>query len=148
MDEAHRPTPVRDALVTILGVWAALILAAFAGLRLQPGLAGATVSVGVFLILLFAWGHWTGPGRRTHLGVYLAAGLLYWVLCTTLFLLAPATLMDGPLSWLAVGTTIGYQYAGGPHAPLGYYIVPMVLNLFGPILIMGLLRRWLRLRGV
>ena len=143
MDEEKRPSALRDALLTILAVWAALILAGFAGVRLQPSIAGASVSLAVYLVLLFAWGLWAAPGRRTHLAVHLLAGLLYWLLCIALFLAMPTAMMMGSLQWISVGTTVGYLPEGNMHN-LGSYLVPMMLNQFGPIVLMGLLRGWMR----
>lgn len=144
MDERTWPSKLLDALATLLAVWLCLIIAGLTGARLQPGMLGAALSLAVCIGLLSAWGCWTGPGRRTPLFVYLIAGLFYPVLTTALILIVPTELALGPLSWIVAGMAVGFQSGGGPDAPAQIYIVPMVMNLFGPILAMGLLRHWVR----
>lgn len=134
---------LRDALLTIPAVWLILILAGMSGARLQPSLAGAALSVAVCVGLLLAWGHWAGPGRRTALPVYLLAGLLYPILSMALLLSVPTQATES-VQWLFAGMALGYQPGGGPDTPLEYSIIPMLLNLFGPILLMGLLRSLVR----
>lgn len=107
--------------------------------RLQPGMAGAILSAAVCVILLFAYAHWSGPGRRTAFPYYLLAGLLYPILATLLLLGIPTEMFDS-VQWLTAGMAIGFQPEGGPETPPGYYVLPMVANLFGPILVMGLIR--------
>ena len=143
MDEETLGSKVRDALFTVPVVWLILILAGMAGARLQPSLGGAALSVSVCVGLLLAWAHWTGPGRRTAFPVYLLAGLLYPILTMALLLSVPTQASES-VHWLFAGMTIGWQVEGGPDAPFEYYLVPLVLNLFGPILLVGLIRSWLR----
>jgi len=147
MDRESFGSKLRAALLTILAVWAALILAGLAGLRLQPSMAGALISLAVYLALLVAWGVYSRAGRRIGLAVYLLAMLLYWLASTALFILMPVSMMTGWLDWLGVGMTVGLQSSGGPDTPGMFYLVPMVANLFGPILIMAVLRHWARPAG-
>jgi hypothetical protein len=146
MDGETLGSKVRDALVTIPAIWVILILAGLSGAKLQPGLPGAALSLAVCVGLLFAWGHWTGPGRRTALPVYLLAGLLYPALAVAFVLALPTELSMGALDWVAAGMAVGFQPASGPDAPGEFYLLPIALNLFGPILAMGLLRHWARSR--
>lgn len=140
MDEQERPSKLRDALVTILGVWGILIATGLIFTRLQPSPIAATASLAACVGLLYSWSRWLGPGRRTHLAIYLLAGVLYLVLVTVLMLSVPSEWATGPLLWLGAGLTIGFQPQGGPHTPLEFYIIPFLFNLFGPILVMGFLR--------
>ena len=130
---------LRDALITIPAVWMILILAGLSCARLQPAITGAVLSAAVCVILLFAYAHWSGPGRRTAFPVFLLAGLLYPILSTLLLLGIPTEMFDS-VQWLTAGMAIGWQPEGGPETAPGYYILPMLLNLFGPILAMGLIR--------
>ena len=143
MDANGWRAKLRDALLTVPAVWLCLILAGLSAVRLQPGTFGTILSVAVCVILLFAWGHWTGPGRRTAFPVYLLAGLLYPIL-TTLLLLTVSTEAFDSVQWLTAGMVVGYQPGGGPETPPGYYVLPMLVNLFGPILFMGALRQAVR----
>lgn len=131
-----------DGLVTILAVWLSFILAGLACDWLQPSLAGAALSVALCVGLLFAYARWTGPGRRTVLPVYLLGSLLYPLASVTLMIVLPPTLVLGPLQWLSAGLVVGLQPGGGPDAPGEIYVLPMLLNLFVPVLIMSLLRHW------
>jgi hypothetical protein len=144
MEEEGHGAKLRDALVTIPVVWVILILAGLSGAWLQPSLGGAALSIVVCIGLLFVWGQWTGPGRRTILGVYLLAGLLYPVMLLALFFSVASPSILGPYEWLGAGFSIGVQARGGADTPFEFYIVPMMLNLFAPILVMGTLRAWLR----
>lgn len=146
MDGAAIRSRLTDGLVTILAVWAILIGTGMAFGRWQPHIVTALVSFMACAALLFAWGRWTAPGRRMPLPVYLLAGLLYILLTVVLALAVPIGAVDVAL-WLSAGFAIGFQVAGGPDAPLEYYLLPMVLNLFGPILVMGLLRNLARRDG-
>jgi hypothetical protein len=143
MEGEERPSKLGDALLTIPAVWLILILAGLSCARLQPAAIGAMLSVAACVVLLFIYGHWTGPGRRTAFPVYLLAGLLYPILSTLLVLSVSPGAFDS-LQWLTAGMVIGYQPGGGPDAPFEYYLVPMLVNLFGPILAMGALRQWAR----
>ena len=125
-------------------MWLCLILAGLACARLQPGPLGTILSVAVCVILLFAWGHWTGPGRRTGLPVFLLAGFLYPILGTALVLTLPMDLAMGKLQWLGAGLLVGYQPGGGAGTPPLFYILPMLANLLVPILFMGALRAQVR----
>ncbi len=127
-------------MLTVPMVWAALVLAGLAGLRLQPSVAGATVSLAIYLILLLAWGQWTASGRRTYLAVYLLAAFLYWLACTALFIAMPAVMMTGPLDWFGAGMVVGFQPYPNPHTPVETFLIPMVGNMFAPIIVMGALR--------
>jgi hypothetical protein len=144
MVEEARGSKLGDALVTIPAVWLILILAGLSGGWLQPSIGGAMVSVGVCIGLLFAWGRWTGPGRRTVLGVYLLAGLLYFILVLALVLSTHPDLIGDGISLFSAGLGIGFMPTGGPDMPGEYYFFPLLLNLFGPILAMGALRIWAR----
>jgi hypothetical protein len=139
-----RPSKLADALTTIPVVWLSLIVAGLSGGWLQPSIAGALVSVVVCIGLLFAWGNWTGPGRRTTLPIFLLAGLLYLALAMALLLSAHPELYTEATTWLCAGLTVGFMPSGGADTPLEYYIFPMLLNLFGPIVVMGTLRAWMR----
>ena len=146
MEERNWRSKLRDALVTIPAVWLILILAGASCVRLQPSAAGAVLSIAVCIILLFSYAHWSGPGRRTPFPVYLLAGLLYPILSALLLLTIPTGWYDS-VDWLTAGMVIGYQLEGAPETPPGHYILPMLGNLFGPILVVGLLRglvRWRR----
>ncbi|HYD14215.1 MAG TPA: hypothetical protein VEC11_15325 [Allosphingosinicella sp.] len=143
MDAEESPPRLAAALLTIPVVWAALILAGLAGLRLQPSMAGAGLSLLVYLILLFGWGQWTERGRRTYLAVYLLAAFLYWLACVALFIAMPAAMMTGWLDWFGAGMVVGFQPYPNPHTPVETYLIPMVINMFAPIIIMGALRPWL-----
>ena len=143
MDEPTWRSKLRDALVTIPAVWLILILAGLSCANLQPGTAGAILSVAICIVLLFSYAHWSGPGQRTAFPVYLLAGLLYPILSTLLLLSIPTGLFDS-VDWLSAGMVIGYQPEGGPETPPGYYVLPMVANLFGPIVAVGVLRTWAR----
>jgi hypothetical protein len=144
MEEETRGSKLRSALVTIFAVWVILILAGLSGAGLQPSIGGGTISIAVCIGLLFAWGQWTAPGRRTILGVYLLAGLLYPVMLLTLLFTASSPSDLRPYAWLGAGLNVGFQPHGGADTPFEFYVVPMVLNLIGPILVMGTLRAWLR----
>lgn len=144
MEEHALGSRLRDALLTMPVVWAILILAGLSGAWLQPSLGGASLSIIVCVGLLFAWGQWTGPGRRTILGIYLLAGLLYPVMLLALLFSASSPTVLRPYEWLGAGFSIGFQVRGGADTPFEFYIVPMMLNLFVPILAMGTLRAWLR----
>ncbi len=147
MDAGERPSRLVAALLTIPAVWVALIVAGLAGLRLQPSLAGAALSLVVYLVLLFSWGQWTGPGRRTYLAVYLLAAFLYWLSCVVLFIAMPAAMMTGWLDWFGAGMVVGFQPYPNPHTPVETFLIPMVINIFAPIIIMGALRPWLDRRS-
>lgn len=144
MHEETHGSKLKDALITMLAVWLCLIAAGLAGARWQPGPVGAVISITVCVGLLYAWGQWSGPGRRTALLIYLLAGLLYPVLTIVALLALPTALVMGQLDWFAAGMAVGYQPHGGADTSLEFYIVPMVLNLIGPILAMGTLRAWRR----
>ena len=134
----------RDWLVTILAVWAILIGTGIAVARWQPHLLAALLSFTVCVALLLAWARWTAPGRRTPLPVYMLAGLLYLILTTAIALVAPPELATGSLLWLAAGYSIGFQPEPAVHPTVENFIAPLLLNLFGPIVIMGLLRGIMR----
>lgn len=130
---------IRDGLVTILAVWAILILTGMAFARWQPALPAAILSFTVCTGLLFAWARWAGPGHRTPLPVFMLAGFLYILLTVTLALSLPTAATDATL-WVAAGFSIGFQPGHNGHPSVETFIVPMLLNLFGPIVTMGLLR--------
>lgn len=138
MDEPIWRSRLRDALATISTVWLILILAGIFA-RMQPGTAGAILSLAVYIILLSTYAIWSGPGRRTAFPVYLLAGLLYPIL-TVVLLLGVSDDTLGSLQWLTAGMDLGYQPVPEPHTPVEAFLVPMILNLFGPILIVGGLR--------
>jgi hypothetical protein len=144
MDATALRARLRDALVTIPAVWTILIGTGFTFSWLQPGMIGALLSLVTYTGLLFAWGQWTGPGRRTVVGVYLLAGLLYLALMTALLFTVHPDLIGQALSLFGAGLAIGFQMAGGPDTPGEYYFIPMLFNLFGPILVMGLMRHLAR----
>jgi hypothetical protein len=139
MEEA-RGSKLRDALITIPAVWMILIGTGYAFSWLQPGIIGALLSLVTYTALLFAWGHWTDPGRRSGLSIYLLAGLLYLALMMALLFNVHPDLIGTAISLFGAGLAIGFQLVGGPDAPGEYYFLPMLFNLFGPILVMGLLR--------
>jgi hypothetical protein len=140
MDAEGRPSRLAAALLTVPVVWAALILAGLAGLRLQPGVAGAMLSLAIYLALLFAWGQWTGRGRRTYLAVYLLAAFLYWITCVALLIAMPVAMMTGWLDWFGAGMIVGFQPDPNPHTPVETFLIPLVGNIFAPIIVMGALR--------
>ena len=144
MDAAPLKARLRDALVTIPAVWVILIGTGFAFSWLQPGMIGALLSLVTYTGLLFAWGQWTGPGRSTVIGVYLLAGLLYLALMMALLFSVHPDLIGDALSLFGAGLAIGFLPAGGADTPGEYYFIPMLFNLFGPILVMGLMRHLAR----
>ena len=144
MDANGWGSKLRDALLTVPAVWLCFILAGFSVVRLQPGTIGTILSVAICVVLLFAWGYWTGPGRRTALPVFLLASLLYPIFCTAVLLTLPLDLTMGPLQWLGVGMLVGYQPGGGADTPIEFYIIPMLVNMLIPIAFMGVLREQVR----
>ncbi len=140
MDAEERPSRLVAALLTIIAVWAILIGTGMAFARWQPHLLAALLSFAVCVALLFAWARWTAPGRRTPVPVFMLSGLLYLILIGVIALAVPPELATGPLNWLAAGLTIGFHPDFAIHPTVQNFIAPLLLNLFGPIVVMGLLR--------
>ena len=140
MDEAEPPSTSRHWLVTILAVWAALIIAGLSKVWLERTTGGAIASLLVYVILLtlYAWG--TGTGRKSPLGAFLMGGAVYPILSLILMF---AVLPAGATGWLdvlALGLRVGFEAQGGPDAHIGVYIPLWFANILGPILLVVLPR--------
>jgi hypothetical protein len=130
-------------------VWLIIIGAGIVGMALPQSLTGSALSLSVYGSLLFVFFRFTAIGRRAGLITCLAAGLLYIPACFALFILSGGWMVpaDATLPWLDLltsGGSIGFMPEANAHQPLETLLIPVVLNLLGPIIVVGTLRAWAR----
>jgi hypothetical protein len=139
MSAEAKVSKLQNSFVTIPVVWVIVIAAGGAGMKLQPSLGGAVLSLTAYTALLFAFSRFTTIGRSAGLMVYLSAVPLYLPACLILFMLLGGWQFqaDAPLPWLdllTAGGWVGFMASNDGFTVPGLLIL-LALNLLGPILI-------------